>query len=478
MASDKSKTDVSTKKSKTTAKRNSGSFRDPSGYVFERDGRIFRTISDRGFENYEHSKKSGFLDAAIEKHLVVDCREIKEAYLGVEAKLVVEHPKLPFISYPYEWSFEVLKTAAIFHLDLQLMALEYDVALSDASAYNVQFIGTSPIFIDVLSFRKYTEGEYWGAHRQFCEQFLNPLLLRAERGVGHNATYRGNLEGISTTDIDKLLPVWRKFTSWTLFTQVFLQAKFQSGANKKGGEKLDTSKQRSLSKNAFTEMLTQLRNWISKLEPKDKTKTVWADYAGDHSYADQETQAKREFVMEFSRAVQPKILWDLGCNTGDFTKAAQDITKCVGIGFDFDQNSLDEGFLRARKEKSNFFSVFLDAANPSPSQGWDNVERLSLGDRANADAVLALAFEHHLAIGRNVPLPQVIDWICSLAPSGVIEFVPKSDPMIVQMLSLREDIFDEYNIENFESALQKNAKIVKSIQVSQAGRRLYWYEKN
>jgi len=463
--------------SKEKAQRNPGSFRDPSGYIFENENQIFRAVSNLGFVNYKYVKDSGFLDAAIAKNWVVGCKEVEQSLPDVAAELVLEHPRLPFISYPYEWSFEALKSAAIFHLDVQLMALGYNVAVSDATAYNVQFLGTNPIFIDVLSFKEYKEGEFWVAHRQFCEQFLNPLLMGSEFGIAHNSIYRGNLEGVSTSDVDKLLPRWRKFTSWGLFTHVYLQAKFQSGAGEKHKNSANSKKQRRLSKNAFTEMLTQLRNWISRLEVKNTSKTVWADYANDHSYADEETIAKSKFVAEFSSKVAPKILWDLGCNTGDFTRVAQEGGDCIGIGFDFDQNSLDEGFQRSRKEKTNFLPLFLDAANPSPSQGWNHRERLSFKDRANADAVLALAFEHHLAIGKNIPLPDVVDWICSLAPTGVIEFVPKSDPMIERMLLLREDVFHEYNEEQFEISLRKNAKIVKSIQVSATGRKLYWYEK-
>ena len=70
------------------------------------------------------------------------------------------------------------------------------------------------------------------------------------------------------------------------------------------------------------------------------------------------------------------------------------------------------------------------------------IEQNAIGRLATSieDAVLALAFEHHLAIARNVPLHRVVGWLTKWAPAGVIEFVEKSDPTVQKMLALREDI--------------------------------------
>jgi ribosomal protein L11 methylase PrmA len=356
--------------------------------------------------------------------------------------------------------------------------LTYGVTLSDASAFNVQFVGNAPVFIDVLSFRQYQKGEFWLAHRQFCEQFLNPLILRSRLGVAHNSFYRGNLEGISILDMERMLPNWQKFSSWILFSHVYMQAKLQGAANKEHKISARKAARKQLPEATFVAMLKQLRDWISKLHPKDKNKTVWADYASNHSYADDETVAKRAFVAEFVSKAKPQTVWDLGCNTGDYAQVSLDAGAQRVIGFDFDLNALDAGFRRAQKENLNFLPIFLDAANPSPSQGWNHSERMSLAERASPDALLALAFEHHIAIGRNVPLDQLLDWIVSLAPLGVIEFVPKSDPMITQMLALRDDIFPDYSEETFRAHLQDNARIVHSQCVSKAGRTLYWYDRS
>ena len=177
-----------------------GSFRDPAGHVYRVGSRVFRTVSHRAAADYEFVRDAGLLRLWSEKGLIVSAEEVDPVILGdvgAAPCYVLEHPLLPFISYPYEWPFPVLKAAALLHLDLQLLALPEGICLSDASAYNVQFVGVRPIFIDTLSFRRYRDGDFWIGHRQFCEQFLNPLLLRAFLGLPHNAWFRGSLEGVT-----------------------------------------------------------------------------------------------------------------------------------------------------------------------------------------------------------------------------------------------------------------------------------------
>jgi ribosomal protein L11 methylase PrmA len=455
------------------------SFRDPSGHVFYLDDRIYRTVSAQAADDFEFVR--GWLCELETSGAIVASTEVDPTLLGeagAGAAHVLEHPKLPFISWPYEWSFPLLKSAALFHLDLQLKSLERGITLSDASAYNIQFQGVMPIFIDTLSFRRYREGEFWTGHRQFCEQFLNPLLLRALFRIPHNAWYRGALEGISGQDLARLLPLRRKL-SWNLLTHVVLPQKLQAAALAREGGKVGEIKKRTLPKSALVNMLRQLKSWIEKLRPADSGKTVWGDYEAESqsTYSDNNHAAKRQFIAEFARRCRPTLAWDLGCNTGDYSEMLIEAGAKHVIGFDFDQRALEKAYQRAAAKKLDFLPLFLDAANPSPSQGWLQGERKGLADRAPADAIVALAFVHHLAIARNVPLQGVVGWLTSLAPAGVIEFVPKSDPTIQRMLALREDIFSEYTEDNFRSALSARARIVGEQVVSASGRRLFCYER-
>lgn len=457
-----------------------GSFRDPSGQIFHSDDRIFRTVNPISAPDYEFVRDSGLLSELTEAGLLQGAQEVDAAILGNSAQrasYLLEHPKLAFVSYPYEWSFLMLRAAAVLHLDLQLAALDRGVSLSDASAYNVQFVGAQPIFIDVLSLRRYREGEFWDGHNQFCHQFLNPLLLRALLGVPHNSWYRGSLEGIPTDELARLLPFRRKL-SWNVFSQVVLQARMQTMARGKSRSELADAKKRQLPRSSYRSMLVQLRDWIAGIEPLKRQKSTWDDYSAANTYSSEEAQAKHRFVADFAAATKPDLLWDLGCNTGEYSETALQAGARRVIGFDYDQGALDQAFLRARHKDLPFLPLFLDAANPSPDQGWQQSERRGLRSRATADGLIALAFEHHLAIGRNVPLEQVVAWLTQLAPTGVIEFVQKTDTTIQQMLAMRQDIFADYSEESFTAHLQGRARIVRSETISAEGRRLFWYDRS
>jgi ribosomal protein L11 methylase PrmA len=452
-----------------------GSYRDPSGRIFILGDRVLRTVMPRAAADFEFVRSTGILERLIAEGSAIAEQRVEPSDLPPvfnDARYVVQHPKLPFISYPYEWCFTALKRAALLHLDIQIRCLEQDVTLSDASAYNVQFLGPKPIFIDSLSFRRYHEGEFWVGHKQFCEQFLNPLLLRALLGVAHNAWYRGGLEGIPTAELSRLLPLRRKL-SWNVMTNVVMPASFQHAATE--GADMSIPKTSRLPRVTLRRMLERLRHWIAALEPADRGKTVWRDYAGHTSYAADEIERKRALIGEFAASVRPHLLWDIGCNTGDYAKVALEAGAAHAVGFDFDQGALDAAFARAESEGLSFLPLYLDLANPTPSQGWAERERRGLTDRASADAILGLALVHHLAIGRNIPLEEVVDWLVGLAPNGIIEFVPKLDLMVQRLLRLREDIFDDYAEEVFARHLQAKAEIVRVVDVSASGRRLFWF---
>ena len=458
---------------------NPGSFRDPGGHIHEIGGKVYRTVGATAAKDYEFIRDSGFLTVERDKGTLVGAEEVDPTTVEIAEPLVylLEHPRIEFIAYPYEWSFSLLKAAALLHLDLHLHALDNGITLSDASAYNIQMRGVRPVFIDLLSLRRYRKGEFWVGHRQFCEQFLNPLLLRATLGVPHNAWYRGSLEGIDTQTLKQLLP-WYRRCSWRMFSHVTLPARLQSAAIEKQTSAADTMKTRKLSKLGFIGILQQLRTWIAGLAPRDSGQSVWGDYTDTHTYATEEMQAKRRLVAAFVTKIKPRLLWDLVCNTGDFSEIALAGGAQHVIGFEFDQIALERAYARAHEKQLSFTPLYLDAANPSPQQGWQQLERAGMQSRAKADATLTLAFIHHLAIARNIPLAQVVKWIVGLAPSGLIEFVQKSDPTVQTMLALREDIFADYSEDGFVAALKEQANIVRTEMVSQTGRKLYWFERS
>src|SRR5688572_25568820 len=423
--------------------------------------------------DFEYVEASGLIPHLVERGMLIPQTQRPPEMLADLASppaYLLEHPKLDFISHPYEWPFRALQAAALLQLDLYLEALDRGVTLSDATAYNIQFEGARPMFIDRLSFRRYVDGQFWLGHRQFCEQFLNPLLLRAKFGIPHNAWLRGSPEGIGAAELSALLPLRQKL-SWRVLTNVVMQGSLQktrsSDAHKAVAGKL------RFPKPAFIRMLRGLRVWIESLHPADRRPTTWQAYARQHSYRDTEVEAKRNFVARFVSESKPRMVWDIGCNTGDYSAAALQAGARSAVGFDFDQGALDLAFDRARSERMAFLPLFLDVTNPAPDQGWRQGERRGLQARASADAVLALALIHHIAISKNVPLADVVSWLSALAPRGVIEFVPRCEPLLVELRRLREDCLAGFDDADFVSCLEQPARITAREEVSTSGRSLF-----
>jgi len=452
-----------------------GSFRDPAGRVFRAGDRIFRTISPRAAADYQAARDSGIFGKLSERGLLIESAELDPGSLELSGEAVahvVEHPRIPFVSYPYEWSFALLKDAALFHLDFQTELFDEGFVLSDATAYNVQFDGPKPLFIDLLSIRKYRDGEYWLAHNQFCEQYLNPLLLRAYLGVPHNDWFRGRLEGIPSGALSRMLPAYRKL-SFRVISHVVGPARLQSRSERRHTAE---TVRRPLPSKAYRALLGHLRRWIASLEPAGSD-TQWQDYGEFHSYSESEEKAKREFVANFVTQDSPGVLWDVGCNTGAYSEIALRAGAGKVIGFDYDHGALDRALARAKADKLDLLPLFLDGANPSPDQGWAQHERTGLAGRGNADAIIALAFIHHLAIGRNIPLPEAVGWLTGFARRGLIEFVQKDDPTVQEMLALREDVFAQYDERVFLEALQSRARIASTRRNPENGRLLVVYER-
>jgi ribosomal protein L11 methylase PrmA len=456
--------------------RDEGSFRDPAGYVAHYDGRIFRVLREDAFAAFERLKSSGLLAELLARKWLVPTAVSFEPALIDHSSRILEHEPIAFISYPYEWPFELLKRAALFHLDLHLLALEFGFTLTDASAYNVQFVGTEPIFIDPLSLVPYSEGEMWLGRRQFCEQFLNPLLFTALLKIPFNAWYRGSVEGIASEDLSRTLRLKHK-TSWRVWSEVVLPVWLQKSRTS-NSSKVAVAAQRQLPLNALRFMLRNLRSWIAGLrDPFAAKMTVWSGYEAENSYLPEEEKRKQAFVSDFIARLKPNMIWDLGCNAGLYGETALRAGAQYAVGFDSDHGALSLAVQRAVRGGLKFLPLQMDACNPSPSQGWHQNERAGLNSRNRPEAILALALEHHIAIGRNVPLPMLLDWMVGLADRGVVEFVPKSDPAIQLMLSTRRDIFDRYSQAEFESELAKRASIESKEVVSSSGRTLYAYAK-
>jgi len=457
----------------------SSSFRDNLGNVYNYEKKILRSINRVGKPNYEFIKSKNLLEDSIKEKYLIDTKELSKNEIPDSLRnfdYVLESKVLDFVTYPYEWTFEQLKKAALHHLDFQIFLLNRGAILRDASAYNIQFIGSEPIFIDILSIQKYEQGEYWSGYKQFCENFLNPLVLGSLRGIYHNDWFRGSLEGIETIDINKMLSFVDK-ASYKIFLHIFLQSKLiERGLKKPNETKNKIKKLNKYSKKYYEAILKQLKNWILKIEFKKNNKSIWENYTKNHSYKSNEYAKKKEIVADFVNKIRPNKLIDLGCNTGHFSSICLENGANSVVGFDFDHNAITEAYNRSYREKLNFLPLVFNAVNPSPNQGWMQIERKGFMERFKSDALIGLAFEHHLVIAKNIPMQQFFKWISTIAKNGLLEFVPKSDPTVQQMLEYRDDIFDLYSEENFENSLKYFAKIKDKNRITDSGRLIYQYE--
>jgi ribosomal protein L11 methylase PrmA len=452
-------------------KRISASFRDPAGQVYIKDDKIFRSVQASAECDYRFLVDSGCAHELQQRGWLIESSILDDISFLPKAQMWLQHPRLFAISYPYEWPFALLQEAALLHLDVQLASLKYDIALCDASAYNITFRRGSPLFIDVLSFRRYRDGDYWLGNKQFCEQFLHPLLLSAYFGVDFHAWYRGALEGIPAADIEALSR-WHHWLSPRMLAHILIPFRLQRRQSR-----LEMPQPKAMPpfpRSAYEALLKDLRRWVTGLRPRGAP-TTWSDYSIKNTYMSAEVKHKKAAISLFVSQVSPGLLLDIGCNSGDYAAIALAAGAGEVVGFDFDRDALDIAVARRRKESLPMLPLYLDAANPSPSQGWAETEREGFGQRFKGDALLALAFIHHLVIGRNIPLSEVVEWLISLAPVGLIEFIPKSDPTIQRMLQFRQDIFSSYSEDAFRKLLESRSSIVSVERISETGRTLFRY---
>jgi len=452
------------------AERVRGSFRDPSGFVFTSDGTLYRQVNRSFADEYDACVSSGLYEDLIARGLLVAHRDVGIGFAaGPDAHTVIEPTPVPFISYPYEWSFGQLRDAALLTLDVQQRALDRGFVLRDASAYNVQHVDGRPLFIDTLSFGRYKDGDPWAAYKQFCEHFLVPLALMSARDVRFGRLQREWLDGIPLDLGSALLPR----SSWLrpgMLLHVHLHARAMrryesaSVAEVTGG--------RRIGKQAMLRLVASLRDAVRGLDWQPAG-TAWARYASDHDYSDQAMEAKRRLVREYVAAVAPRTVWDLGGNTGTFSRIAREAAHLV-VCFDADPAAVELNYREVRERKeTGLLPLQMDLMNPSPGNGWAHEERLSLESRGPADLVMALALVHHLAIANNVPLRTLADWLARLGRSLLIEFVPKSDSQVERLLTNRADIFPDYTPEGFERAFDAAWTIEATQRIDDSQRTLY-----
>lgn len=460
------------------------SFRDPSGFLFTHSGQLYRQVNQVYAQTYDQLMSSGLYAALVKAGRLIAHTEVIPPDAvpspAPEQSYKLIHPeRVGFISYPYEWSFSQLKDAALLTLQIQKQALEFGMSLKDSSAYNIQFQHGRPVLIDTLSLEAYVEGRPWVAYRQFCQHFLAPLALMACRDVRLNQLARVYIDGIPLDLASRLLP-WRTRLSFPLLLHLHLHAASQQRYADRPVETV-----RQVSRVSLLGLIDSLEGCVRRLEWKPGG-TAWGDYyqagqSASHNYTPAGLQHKQALVSAYLAAIQPEQVWDLGANTGLFSRLAAH-QKIPTLAFDIDPTAVEQNYRQCVQEKERFLlPLLLDLTNPSPAIGWGLAERLSLAERAPASrqrcAILALALVHHLAIANNTPLERVAAYLGQFGDWLIIEFVPKSDSQVQRLLAAREDIFSGYTAENFERIFSQVYQMLRCEQIADSERRLYLMKK-
>jgi ribosomal protein L11 methylase PrmA len=455
----------------TSAVLEPGSFRDPDSRVFSVDGRILRLLSERGLAEWRVFSASPLFGELVDEGKLVGTREAEDVALPGAAG-VLEHDVVPFVSYPYEWSFGMLRDAALLQLELVRRAVEAGLMLKDATPYNVQFRGARPVFVDVGSFEPLREGEPWAGYRQFCMLFLYPLLLEAWKGVPFQPWLRGSIDGIMPQELRSLLSFRDRFRRGAL-THVVLHARLERSYEERDADLKRELKAAGFRKELILANVRKLEKLVGGLT-RHGGESAWSGYGPTTTYSDEDAERKARFVAEAVAAERPRAVWDLGANEGRHARIAAETAEHV-VAVDADEVVVDRLYEALKAEGAGtILPLTMNLADPSPGLGWRGLERRPLSARGTPDLALCLALVHHLSISGNVPVAEVVEWLRSLGASVVVEFPTPDDPMVARLLRRkREHDHPDYRRDWFERCLGERFDVARTEELASGSRILY-----
>lgn len=435
-----------------------GSFRDPSGSIFYEKGEVFRQVNEVYLSHYHHLMTSGLYSRLIEKKLLIPHAEVSKK------PLILKPERIPFISYPHEWSFSQLKQAAITTLEAQAIAIEYKMHLKDASAYNIQFHQGKAVLIDTLSFELKTDFIPWVAYRQFCQHFLGPLALQAYVDCRLRNLSFTHIDGPPLDLIVKLLPISRLIQP-SVFMHLLLHSKFQCKNNCS-----PKSSTRHYSRIAAQALISSLTSAVSRIH-WNSPKTIWQNYQDENSYSPQAFQHKELIIKHYLSLTKPQTVWDLGANDGHFSQIASEFAKEV-VSLDSDPVCIDRLF----SKQTPILPLLMDLSTPTSSFGWGESERKSLSERGPTDLLMALALIHHLRISGGIPFRQIAEYFSKLCKYLIIEFIPSDDKKFIQMNPESRINCKTYNEECFLKDFSNHFKTLKKDPITDSKRVVFLME--
>jgi len=459
----------------TSAGVNAGSFRDRDGRVYHYQDRVFRGLSQSALDSFRLLREKSFYKKLIESGKLVGTRELstQDNPLPEELKAqwagFLEHDPVPVISYAYEWTFSMLKVAASLQLHLVERAISNGFALKDASPYNIQFVDRKPVFIDIPSFEPLQPGEPWSGYRQFCEMFLFPLMLQAYKKCNFQPFMRASIDGVDVHTAAAIFSFRDRFRKGVM-SHVWLQSKLDRRYGGSSENIRSNLKSAGFNKELILVNVRKLQKLVNKLEWQ-ATGSEWGDYTEFHNYSEDDHQRKEAFIRTAIIDEKPAAVWDIGCNTGQFSRIAASECEQV-LSTDIDHVAVERLFLNP-DTPDNILALVQNVADPSPNWGWRNRERTDLQTRSRPDLVLCLALIHHVVITANIPLAEFIDWLAGLTDKLVIEYVSRKDDKVQTLLRNKEDKYRDYSRESLETNLKRHFYIRRQQEVNSGDRCLY-----
>ena len=440
---------------------------------------MFRVLSAKGLADFEALAATSLFERHRSQGTLVATDAVDAATAPEIAGVplvhgtagLVRHERIPVITYPYEWTFGMLKAAALLQLQVTREALGEGLMVKDATPYNVQWRGAAPVIVDIGSFERLREGEPWPGYRQFCMLYLYPLMLQARRGVDFQGFLRASLDGITPPEMNALRRARDVFRKGVL-TDVVLHARLE--------KRYGSAEREEVSKTARKISPEMIQRNVARLEKVvrgltwNAAESEWSGYRAHSQYEAADHERKATFVRESVTAAQPRLVWDLGANDGAYSRIAAGVAETV-LALDIDHLTVERLYASlAADGPANVLPLVFDLVDPSPGLGWRGRERRPIEDRARPDHLLALAVVHHICIGRNIPVAELFDLLGALGAGGVIEFVDRDDPMAKRLLSRKGgEPNPDYTAENFESQLRKHFEVVREERLPSGTRVLY-----
>jgi SAM-dependent methyltransferase len=445
-------------------------FRDPAGSIEIRPDGAYRQVNPA-----YAADALAFLSRPIATRLVSAGHLISSTVLEAAPEedprpLLLQHPRVSFASYPWEWTPALWLAAAELTLNLCSDLLKEGWILKDATPLNVLFQGVQPVFVDVLSIQRADlKQPIWFAYGQFVRTFLLPMLAHTRLGWPLQVAL-SRRDGFEPEEIYAAL-TWTQRLQQPALSAVTLPILLSQRAPREAAPASGaTPMPRTLAdpeivRQILLKTLSGLRSRMRRVTPSQRSST-WSDYVNTaNHYTTEDHAAKREFVRDALAAARPSRVLDVGCNTGVYSMLAADAGAEV-VSIDTDMQAVDRLCTALKGTGKNILPLCVDLAHPTPAAGWQNRETHSFLARASGhfDTVMILAVLHHLLLQSQIPLSHIASLCSTLTTRNLIlEWVPPQDSMFKQLVRGRDALYAHLTENAFRDAFALHFSILREV---------------